>query len=335
MKFSINGRKIGGKNPSYIIAEIGVNHDGNMGIAVSLIVSAKSAGADAVKFQAFRTENLAHRKTPQFELLSSLEFSIDNLNKLKLFCDSIGIQFLISVFDCQSLKNILNLSVSAIKIPSGEITNEPLINAAVDTNLPLIISTGMSYLNEVEEVASLLKKRNALDRTAFLHCVSAYPAPVEAVNLRVIQTMKNILKRPAGFSDHTNSITAAAAAVSLGACIIEKHFTYSKSAKGPDHSSSLTPSEFSLMVKYIREAESALGDGVKQVMECEKNMRTSSRRGIYAARKIRTGKIINESDIIFKRPSLTELKLRDVCGKRSMREIEAESPVFSDYLNTL
>ena len=327
MRFSINGKEIGDGAPAYVIAEIGVNHAGDIEVAKSLILSAKNAGADCAKFQAFRAKDLVSEESAQFELLSRLELSPESLRKLKEFCDTNEIQFLASVFDCESLEYLLLLGVPAVKIPSGEIVNENLLIAAAKSKLGLFVSTGMAKMDEVKSAASLLADRGALKRTVFLHCVSAYPAPVCELNLRAIPAMRSVLHTLLGISDHTTSVVTPASAVSLGACVIEKHLTFSRTAEGPDHRASLTPAKFSLMVRNIREVESALGDGRKRLMNCEKNLRASSRRGVYAARDIGVGEIIKETDLILRRPDRTGVAIRNITGKQALRKIQKGEPI--------
>jgi sialic acid synthase SpsE len=334
MRLSISGKELGDGAPAYVIAEIGVNHAGDPQVAKSLILAAKSAGADCAKFQAFHAKDLVGEESDKFGLLSHLELSAESLRELKEFCDSIGIQFLASVFDRESLKYVLSLGVPAVKIPSGEIVNENLLTAAAKSGLAIFISTGMSLIDEVKSAASLLSDFGALKRTVFLHCVSAYPAPVSQLNLRAIPAMRNLLKTLVGISDHTTSVITPAAAVSLGACVVEKHLTFSRTAEGPDHPASLTPDEFSLMVRYIREVESALGDGRKRLMDCEQILRTSSRRGVYAARDIGAGEIIKETDITLRRPDITGVRIRDIAGKPALHKIQKGEPITRSSVGT-
>ena len=262
--------------PVFIIAEAGVNHNGSLDLALSLIDAAKAAGADAVKFQTFRADNLAtatahkaayqERSTSneetQFQMLKRLELDAEAHHRLIEHCRVVGIQFLSSPFDIESADLLEQMDVSLYKIPSGEITNLPYLRHIGRKGKPVILSTGMSTLVEVEEGVQALRESGVKDIT-LLHCVTEYPAPFDEINLRAMHTLHTAFGLPVGYSDHTPGTEIAIAAVALGAVVIEKHFTLDRNLPGPDHAASLEPSELKQMVSAIRHVESALGDGIK------------------------------------------------------------------------
>ncbi|MDD5773372.1 MAG: N-acetylneuraminate synthase [bacterium] len=304
----------------FIIAEAGVNHNGDMSIARKLIDAAAGAGADAVKFQTFKTEKLVNRSAnkakyqientgengSQFEMLKKLELSYANFKELYAYAVKRNIMFMSTPFDEESADMLNTLGVKIFKIPSGEISNKPLIQHVASKKKPIILSTGMSYLGEVEkainwinEIWGRFKKRPQL---TLLHCVSNYPALVEDSNLSVMKTMRKAFTLPVGYSDHTMGVEISVAAAALGAAVIEKHFTLSRNMKGPDHKASLEPNELKAMVNAIRNVEKAIGDGIKRPVKNEKNTRNIARKSIVSARDIKAGNIIASDDILIKRP---------------------------------
>jgi N,N'-diacetyllegionaminate synthase len=283
-----------------IIAEAGVNHNGSIDLAVQLIDAAKASGADAVKFQTFRADRIATRSAEkanyqqrqaadgesQFEMLQRLELDAAAHRRLFDYCRKTAIQFLSSPFDIQSIDLLDTLEVPLLKIPSGEITNLPFLERIAAKGRPVILSTGMSTLGEVEEAVQVLRAGGVSEIT-LLHCVTEYPAPYAEINLRAMQTLKSAFGLPVGYSDHTPGIEIAIAAVALGAEVIEKHFTLDRSLPGPDHSASLEPKEFKQMVAAIRNVESALGDGIKKPALCELPNIPVARKSVVAARAVR------------------------------------------------
>jgi N-acetylneuraminate synthase/N,N'-diacetyllegionaminate synthase len=266
---SIAGRPVGAGAPVFFIAEAGVNHNGDPTLAHRLIEVAASAGADAVKFQTFRTEALVSRHAPkapyqvettgaaesQLEMLRKLELSRETFGSLAEACRKRGILFLSSPFDLASADDLESLGVAAFKTGSGELTNLPLLEHLAAKRKPIIVSTGMATLEEVATAVSAVGGRAPL---ALLHCVSAYPAPPEETNLRAMDTLRARFDCPVGFSDHTPGLTVSVAAVALGATIIEKHFTVDRSLPGPDHRASLDPAELTALVAAVREVEASL-----------------------------------------------------------------------------
>jgi N-acetylneuraminate synthase len=299
----------------FIIAEAGVNHNGSLDLGLRLVEAAKAGGADAVKFQTFRADLLAtpfaqkasyqQRTTSsdesQFEMLKKLELDAAAHQRLIDHCRQNGIQFLSSPFDMQSADLLASLGVPLFKVPSGEITNLPFLEHLARKGRPLILSTGMSTLGEVEEAVGVLQSAGAKQVT-LLHCVTEYPAPYAEVNLRSMLTLKSAFGLPVGYSDHTPGIDIAIAAAALGAEVIEKHLTLDRSLPGPDHSASLEPDEFRQMVAAIRHVEAALGSGIKAPAPCELPNLPIARKSVVAARSLPVGHQLKAGDLDIKRP---------------------------------
>jgi len=306
---------LGEGEPCFIIAEAGVNHNGNINLAKKLIDVAKESEANAVKFQTFRTEymvSIKAEKAPyqkettsseesQFEMLKKLELSGSQFEELFDYANKKGIIFLSSPFDEPSADLLDELGVPAFKIASGEITNTPFVRYIAKKGKPIILSTGMSTLGEIKEAVKAIRTEGIKD-IVLLHCVSAYPAKIEDANLRAIQTLMKAFRLPVGFSDHTIGITVPIAAVALGAVVLEKHFTLDKNLPGPDHKASLEPQELKRMVEVVRQVEKALGNGIKKPTEQEEKIKKVVRRSIVATLDIRKGTIITPKMIAIKRP---------------------------------
>ena len=322
-------------NKAYIIAEAGVNHNGDIKTAYKLVDAAKAAGADAVKFQTFKSEKLVsksaqkadyQKKTTsaeesQAEMLKKLELSEDEYIDLKRYCDDIGIQFLSTPFDEDSVDFLNGLGVPIMKIPSGEITNLPLLIKIAQTGKKVIISTGMCEMDEIQAAIDVLEKNGAKEITV-LHCNTEYPTPFEDVNLSAMHQMEKILQKPIGYSDHTRGIEIPIAAVALGASVIEKHFTLDRNMEGPDHKASLEPNELKSMVEAVRNVETALGSGEKKPSESEKKNIYVARKSIVASRKIHEGEIFTQDNLATKRPGngISPMCWENVIGKRAKRD---------------
>lgn len=334
--------------PCYIIAEAGVNHNGSIELAKRLILAAKESGADAVKFQTFKTEevvSLQAEKAPyqidttgnsesQYDMIKALELSEDEFYELKKYAEENEITFLSTPFDHQSVDFLDNLGVPFFKIPSGEITNIPLLEHIGQKKKPLILSTGMSTLGEVEEAISVLKNSGSSD-IILLHCTTSYPAPIDSVNLAAIETLRCAFRLPVGYSDHTKGIAVPIAAAALGATVIEKHFTLNKNMPGPDHKASLEPDELAAMVKGIRDVEMAMGDGVKVPNSVEKENMRIARKSLVAKRDIKAGEILNEDSIAIKRPGNgISPKYFDVVNKMcAIIDIKKDDVLIWSHLN--
>ncbi len=312
--FKVGKRRAGAGQPCFIIAEAGVNHNGNIRLAKRLIDAARKAGADAVKFQTFRAERLvtayapkaryqlkAGMKESQYEMLHQLELSDKEHELLKAHCKKRGILFLSSPFDETSADLLEKLGVPAFKIGSGEITNIPFLKYAAKKRKPIILSTGMSSMKEVRDAVMAVRSAGC-KKLILLHCVSNYPANPNDVNLRAMQTMAQEFHQPVGFSDHTLGIAVSLAAAALGACVLEKHLTLDRRLPGPDHAASLEPSEFSAMVKNIRIVESSLGHGRKEPAKSEINTAAAARKSLVAARAIPSGTRLTREHLAIKRP---------------------------------
>ena len=332
---------------TFIIAEAGVNHNGNMDTAIKLIDMAKRAGADAIKFQTFKSERLVTRSTPkakyqkanigsgesQLEMLKRLELTNDNFKRLFYYCRKKNIIFMSTPFDEKSADMLDRLGMNIFKIPSGEITNKPLIQHIAAKNKPVILSTGMSYLNEVEKavrwIYDIWNKSGFNQQLTLLHCVSNYPAHAKDVNLCAMNTLKAAFGLPVGYSDHTLGIEIPIAAAAMGAKVIEKHFTLDRNMKGPDHKASLEPDELKAMVKAIRNVEKAMGDGIKRPAESEEETRIIARRSLVTKRDIKKGDVIRSDDIIIKRPGSGILpEFKDIIkGMRARKSIIADSVI--------
>lgn len=298
----------------YIIAEIGVNHNGDIDIAKELIDAARLAGVDAVKFQSFNPEKTKIRSSPfaayqeknsqyknSFEMSMKLMLSYDDHIILKEFCDNVNIDFLSTGFDNDSVDLLEKLGVRYHKIPSGEITNFPLIKHIASKHKPIIISTGMADLSEIDECVSYIKKYNS-EEQIILHCISLYPTDFSKLNLNFITTLQTAFDAKIGFSDHSLGIEADIAAVTLGAKVIEKHITLDKNMPGPDHKASLNPGEMKQMVSAIRNIEKALGPKYKVLSTEELEMRKIARRSIVANADIMKGEKFTEEKLAIKKP---------------------------------
>jgi len=311
----IAGRKVGSGQPCLIIAEAGVNHSGSLDLARQLVDTAVRAGADAVKFQTFKAERLVTLDAPkadyqlkitdaaesQYDMLRSLELSAEAHQDLIAYCRQSGALFMSSPFSEESADLLDDLGIAVFKIPSGEITNLSFLTHVARKEKPMIVSTGMANLDEVEEAVKAIRGAGNQD-LVLLHCVSNYPAKPADVNLRAIQTMAIAFEVPVGYSDHTLGIEVALGAVALGACVIEKHFTLDRKLPGPDHQASLEPDELVAMVKGIRVVESALGHGRKEPSDSEANIAAIVRKSLVAARDILAGTLLTEEMIAIKRP---------------------------------
>lgn len=302
-------------SPVFIIAEAGVNHNGDLIKAKKLIDAAVAAGADAVKFQTFKGDRLVTANAPkaiyqkettgsgesQYEMLKRLELDYDQHLELIEYCKTRKIIFLSTPFDFESADWLEKLNIPAYKISSGDITNLPFLEYIAAKNRPIILSTGMASLGEVEE-AVLAIRNSGNQQIVLLHCTSNYPAEYQDVNLKAMLTLKDAFQLPVGYSDHTLGIEVPVAAVALGARVIEKHFTLDRNLPGPDHRASMEPGELKLLVQKIRNTEAALGTGIKQPAISEKDTLAAARKSIVAAMAIARGTVITKEMLTFKRP---------------------------------
>lgn len=317
-----------------IIAEAGVNHGGNWELACRLVDAAKAAGADMVKFQTFRAENIAsvcaekaqyQRRVgggySQLNMLRQLELPFETFKMLKAYCDEAGICFLSTPFDLESVAFLNTLDMPFWKIPSGESTDLPYLLAIAKTQKPVVLSTGMCSLEEVQAAMDVLMA-NGTPGVTLLHCNTEYPTPFEDANLRAMQTLRERFGVRVGYSDHTPGIEAPIAAAALGAAIIEKHFTLDRNMEGPDHKASLEPDELRAMVKAVRHIESALGTGQKAVTPSERKNVDAARKSIIARRAIKKGETFTKENITVKRPGsgVSPMRWFDVLGTKALRD---------------
>lgn len=322
----------------FIIAEAGVNHNGDIEIAKKMVDVACEAGADAVKFQTFKAENLVTKNAPkakyqkentgngnQYEMLRKLELSYEEHVILKKYCKKKGILFISTPFDFESVDLLEKLNINLYKISSGDLTNIPFLRYIARLNKPMIVSTGMANLGEVEKAVEEIKKVGN-NNIILLQCTSNYPTNYEDVNLNAMITLKNAFKLPIGYSDHTKGIEVSMAAVAMGAEVIEKHFTLDKSMEGPDHKASLNPIELKEMISSIRNIERALGDGTKKCNKSEESTRKVARKSIVAKNDIRRGQTVSYDNITFKRPGdgLSPAFVDEIVGKKAVNDISSD-----------
>ena len=327
-----------------IIAEAGVNHNGNISLAKKLIDVAKDAGADIVKFQTFKSEKLVtksaqkaayQKKTTganesQLDMLKKLELSSDDHDVLISYCRKKKIKFLSTPFDHDSIDLLVSLGMDTFKIPSGELNNLPYLRKIGKMNKKVIMSTGMSDLKDVEDNLNvLIKSGTKKENITLLHCHSEYPTPMKDVNLKAMITMAEKFNVAVGYSDHTEGIEVPVAAVALGASVIEKHFTLNKKMKGPDHKASLDPAELKSMVKAIRNIELALGDGIKKPSSKEQQNKKVAQKSIHFAENISKGTVLNESHLIMKLPSngISPMQFDEVLGRELIVNVKADHPL--------
>jgi N,N'-diacetyllegionaminate synthase len=329
-------------SPCFIIAEAGVNHNGDLALAKQLVLAAKESGADAVKFQTFQAKHLVTADAPQaeyqaknsgvtesqFDMLKRLELPLEAFAELNRYCQELGILFMSTAFDEESSDFLAGLGMPIFKIPSGELTNLPLLRHIARHGKPMIVSTGMGTLDEVAEAVETIRAAGNDDITV-LHCVSNYPAPPESVNLRAMDAMRAALGVPIGYSDHTMGIEASVIAVAAGAKVIEKHFTLDCEMPGPDHKASLEPADLAEMVRSIRRVEILLGSGLKQPSEAELAVAKIVRRSVVAQTPIPAGTTITEDMLVLRRPGtgIPPAKFHEVPGRRALVDIAEGSMI--------
>lgn len=345
-EFYIGNKKIGDQNPTFLIAEIGSNHSGKLSQAKKLIEISAEAGVDAVKFQTFSAEKIYSKKTPIpdylagkitqksiWELIKDLEMPREWHGELADYSKSHDLIFLSSPFDYEAIEELKALDMAAYKVASFEIVDLPFIQAMAKIKKPLIISTGMASLGDIEDAIGAVRKIADIG-IALLHCAIKYPPSFEDLNLRAIKTLKQAFQVPVGYSDHTMSTTIPSVCVTLGACIIEKHITIDRTLKGPDNAFALEPDELREMVKNIRETEAALGSPIKFRPKSEDNLYKLARRSIIARKSIQKGKIIKQSDLIIKRPGygIPPKFLNIVIGRRARKFIEEDDIITWDLV---
>jgi N-acetylneuraminate synthase/N,N'-diacetyllegionaminate synthase len=337
----IGEKKIGNKYPTYIIAEIGSNHNRDLNIAKELIDKAAEAGVDAVKFQTFKAEKVYSKKAPRFskdkvkplDLIKNIELPDKWHKELYEYAINKNLHFLSSPFDYESVDLLNDIGVPAFKVASFEITDLELLGYIAKKNKPMILSTGMANLEEVQEALYAIRSQGN-DEIILLHCNSLYPSPVEIVNLNAIKTMSEEFKIPIGFSDHTLGIHIPVAATTIGARVIEKHITLNRKMKGPDHFFALEPNELKQMVENIRDVEKATGSGIKERSKEEQEMYEKGRRSIIAAKYIQKGTKITRDMLIIKRPGfgIKPKYINQVVGKIAKIDIQEDEIISGEMI---
>lgn len=326
---------------TFIIAEAGVNHNGSLELAKKLIDIACDCGCDAVKFQTFKCENLVSKTAQkadyqkqttdsnenQFEMIKKLELSYDDFKELQKYCNEKKIMFLSTPFDLESADFLNSLNMPVFKIPSGEITNLPYLRKINLLKKKIILSTGMSTIEEISDALKVLKDCEV----SLLHCTTEYPCPYNEVNLKAIQTLQDEFNLKVGYSDHTEGIEVSIAAVAIGATIIEKHFTLDKKMQGPDHKASLEPDELKAMVKSIRNIELAIGNGTKKPTQSELKNKEIARKSIVAKCTIQKGEKFSEENLTAKRPAtgICPMKWDDIIGTIAQKSYKEDEIISS------
>ena len=328
-----------------IIAEAGVNHNGSVERAKEMVVVAKNCGVDYIKFQTgkpnlvaskfaimadYQKKNLNNIEESQQDMLKKIDLDFCEFNGLKDYCDKKQVQFMSTPFDLEAIDILRPLQMDYMKIPSGEITNYPYLKKIAKLNTPVILSTGMSTLGEIEDALNLLVSNGLQENhISLLHCNTEYPTPYEDVNLNAMLTLKQCFGLRVGYSDHTKGIEVPIAAVALGAEIIEKHFTLDRNLPGPDHIASLEPNELKDMVTSIRNIEKALGSSIKKVSESEKKNISIARKSIIAAKDIKKGEIFTQENITTKRPGngISPMQWENVIGKTAIRDFQEDEHI--------
>lgn len=330
-----------------VIAEAGVNHNGDINLAYQMIDEAKRAGADIIKFQTGKPESVISKfaqkaeyqkittdeEESQLEMCKKISLEYEDYISLKAYCDKARIQFLSTPFDLESIEFLEKLETGLWKIPSGEITNLPYLIRIANTHQPIIMSTGMCTMGEVEEALQVLKEHGA-GKISLLHCTTEYPAPYEDVNLKAMLSLKAKFGLEVGYSDHTQGIEVAVAAVAMGARIIEKHFTLDRNMEGPDHKASLEPCELAEMVRSIRHIEEALGTGDKHPASSEIKNRDVARKSIVAFCPIKAGEIFSEKNLAAKRPGsgISPMRWYEILGQKARKNYVEDELIAEDEL---
>ena len=339
-KIKVGNKSIGEKKPCFIIAEAGVNHNGSIKLAKKLIDIAKEAGVDAVKFQTFHVEELvilkskkanyqdrAKEKT-QYEMLKALELSFDEFRELKKYCDNSNIEFISTPYDIKSVEFLNGIGVERFKVASADLINKPLIEAIVKTKKQIILSTGMATLGEIDRTISFIYNLGN-ENIILLHCTTSYPTSYDQVNMNILHTLEEAFGLPVGYSDHTLGIEIPIMAVTMGAKVIEKHFTLDHTMEGPDHFASLEPSELKKMVKTIRNVEKAFGIKRKEITDNEKKNIFYMRRSMHASIDIKIGEVIKANNIKITRPfdGIESWYIDIIIGKKIKNNIKKDDPI--------
>jgi len=328
-----------------IIAEAGVNHNGDMNLAKELVEIASDAGADIVKFQTFKAKNLVTIKakkagyqqknvggsSDQYSMLKTLELTYEQFEQLKEYCDQKNIEFLSTAFDLDSLDFLVSIGIKRIKIPSGEINNLPYLTMASSYGLPIILSTGMSTLFEIKEALNIFLHQGLnKNQITIMHCTTEYPTPIDSVNLLAMKTITETINIDVGYSDHTTNYEVPIAAVAIGAKVIEKHFTKSRKLQGPDHQASLEPTELIKMISSIRNTEILLGSSEKKPTKVELDNLAVARKSIVAKSNIKKGELLSQENMTTKRPGsgLSPMAWNDLINTKAVKDFQKDELII-------
>lgn len=325
-----------------IIAEAGVNHNGSFELAKKMVDAAKEAGVDYVKFQTFNPKKLVSKYAEkaeyqkettgsdetQLQMLQKLTLTEDNFLSLRDYCKEVGVGFISTPFDLDNIAFLETFDMDFWKVPSGEVTNLPYLEAIARTKRKVVMSTGMCDMNEIQDAMEVLEKNGTTEIT-LLHCNTQYPTPYEHVNLSAMNSIKDAMHKEVGYSDHTQGIEVPIAAVAMGATVIEKHFTLDKNMEGPDHKASLDPTELKQMVRAIRNIEKAIGNGLKEPSSSELANKAVARKSIVASRDIEQGEVLSEENLTTKRPGtgISPMKWYEVIGKVASRDFSEDEMI--------
>lgn len=327
-QMKLGGHTIGDGYPCFIIAEAGSNHNGDINQAKKLVDIAVEAKANAVKFQTFTGDKLFSKKHPANEIVKKFEFKLEWHKEIKKYCDEKGIIFMTTPFQKDVVDLLEELDIAAYKVASGDMDYYPLLDYISKTGKPVVLATGMAYIDEVKEAVNRITNGKTKE-IAILHCISNYPPKTEDINLKSILTLKEEFDFPVGLSDHSMGITIPVAAVAMGANIIEKHFTISRELEGMDHFYALEPNELKQMITEIRKLEKAMGTGIKCPVQREFPERHYARRGIIAACNLKAGQVIKEEHLDYVRPvnGIESKYYKEVIGRKVNKDIKQDDPV--------
>ncbi len=331
MNIKISNKNIGNSFPTFFIAEAGLNHNGDIDLAKKMIDKSKYVGADAIKFQTYKSENFLSEKSEYFDFFKNVELSFEEFKEIKKYADNLDMIFISTPFDFESADYLRKINVPGFKIASSDLTNLPLIAHIAKMNLPIILSTGLATIDEIDESVKLCNSLGN-NQISILHCVADYPAPPEETNLRAMESIKEKFHVPVGYSDNGESTLVDEVAVSLGANIIEKHFTLDKNLEGPDHSFSIEPTNLKSLISRIRLIEKIRGNGIKSPTKSEIKNKPAIRKSIFALRQIKKGDLFSFENLAIKRPGdgIEPKHWNDILNKKSTREIQKDELIRWD-----
>ena len=334
MNIKISNKNIGNSFPTFFIAEAGLNHNGDVDLAKKMIDASSTVGADAIKFQTYKSENFLSENSEYFDFFKNVELSFEEFKEIKKYADNLDMIFISTPFDFESADYLKKINVPGFKIASSDMTNLPLIGHIAKMNLPIILSTGLATIDEIDESVKLCNSLGN-NQISILHCVADYPAPPEETNLRAMESIKEKFHVPVGYSDNGESTLVDEVAVSLGANIIEKHFTLDKNLEGPDHSFSIEPTNLKSLISRIRLIEKIRGNGIKSPTKSEIKNKPAIRKSIFALRQIKKGDLFSFENLAIKRPGdgIEPKHWNDILNKKSTREIQKDELIRWDDIS--